>query len=139
MQLHFEPRYAPGFEPLINEFAKTKVIIDHLGRPFQGTPAEHEVVLRWSKLDNTIMKLSAIPDQRTYPHRDIGPIIRQLTDAWGAATRSTAAASARRPPARATARLSSTPARTWRTSRPPTRRRSSAATRRSCSASGHEI
>jgi len=84
VQLHFEPRYAPGFEPLIKEFAKTKVIIDHMGRPFQGTPAEHAVVLGWAKYDNTIMKLSAIPDARMYPHREIAPIVRQLTDAWGA-------------------------------------------------------
>jgi predicted TIM-barrel fold metal-dependent hydrolase len=84
VQLHFEPRYASGFEPLIREFSRTKVIIDHMGRPFQGTPAEHAVVLRWARLDNTVMKLSAIPDRRTYPHRDIGPIIRQLTDTWGA-------------------------------------------------------
>jgi predicted TIM-barrel fold metal-dependent hydrolase len=84
VQLHFEPRYAPGFEPLIREFNKTKVIIDHMGRPFQGTPAEHAVVLRWAGLQNTVMKLSAIPAQTTYPHRDIGPIVRQLTDAWGA-------------------------------------------------------
>jgi predicted TIM-barrel fold metal-dependent hydrolase len=84
VQLHFEPRYAPGFEPLIREFKDTKVIIDHMGRPFQGTPAEHAVVLRWARLDNTVMKLSSIPPQMMYPHRDIGPIIRQLTDAWGA-------------------------------------------------------
>ncbi len=84
VQLHFEPRYAPGFEPLIREFSKTKVIIDHMGRPFQGTPAEHAVVLGWARYDNTVMKLSAIPDTRTYPHREIAPIIRQLTDAWGA-------------------------------------------------------
>jgi predicted TIM-barrel fold metal-dependent hydrolase len=84
VQLHFEPRYAPGFEPLIREFRDTKVIIDHMGRPFQGTPAEHAVVLRWARLANTVMKLSAIPEQRMYPHRDIGPIIRQLTDGWGA-------------------------------------------------------
>src|SRR5262245_35733881 len=38
VQLHFEPRYAAGFEPYIKEFAKTTVIVDHLGRPFQGTP-----------------------------------------------------------------------------------------------------
>ena len=84
VQLHFEPRYAPGFEPLIREFSTTRVIIDHMGRPFQGTPAEHAVVVRWARFDNTVMKLSAIPDSRTYPHRDIGPVIRQLTDAWGA-------------------------------------------------------
>ncbi len=84
VQLHFEPRYAPGFEPLIREFTKTKVIIDHMGRPLQGTPAEHAVVLGWARYDNTVMKLSAIPDARIYPHREIAPIIRQLTDAWGA-------------------------------------------------------
>ena len=84
VQLHFEPRYAPGFEPLIREFSKTRVIIDHLGRPFQGTPTEHAVVVRWARFENTVMKLSAIPDKTTYPHRDAAPVIRELTGAWGA-------------------------------------------------------
>lgn len=84
VQLHFEPRYAPGFEPLIREFAKVPVIVDHMGRPMQGTPAEHAVVLRWSRFENTVMKLSAIPDRTTYPHRDVAPIVKQLTEAWGA-------------------------------------------------------
>ncbi len=84
VQLHFEPRYAPGFEPLIKEFRETRVIIDHMGRPFQGTPREHEVVIRWSRFDNTIMKLSSLPENRVYPHREIRPIVKQLTDAYGA-------------------------------------------------------
>lgn len=84
VQLHFEPRYAPGFEPLIREFRDTRVIIDHLGRPFQGPPDEHAVVVRWSQYPNTAMKLSAFPDRRSYPHRDIRPVIRQLTEAYGA-------------------------------------------------------
>lgn len=84
VQLHFEPRFAAGFEPLIRDFKETKVIIDHLGRPFQGTPEEHAVVIGWSKYPNTVMKLSSIPASTTYPHRDIRPVIRQLTDAWGA-------------------------------------------------------
>ncbi len=84
VQLHFEPRYAPGFEPLIREFADTTVIIDHLGRPFQGTPAEHAVVVGWSRLPNTVMKIAAVPVLTSYPHRDIRPVIRQLTEAWGA-------------------------------------------------------
>jgi predicted TIM-barrel fold metal-dependent hydrolase len=83
VQFHFEPRYAPGFEPLIREFADTRVIIDHLGRPFQGTPQEHAVVVSWSRLPNTVMKVSAIPDEKQYPHRDIRPVIRQLTEAFG--------------------------------------------------------
>lgn len=83
IQLHFEPRYAPGFEPLIREFPETPVIIDHLGRPFQGTPEEHAVVARWSRFPNTIMKLSSIPSTRNYPHRDPAPVVRRLCDAWG--------------------------------------------------------
>jgi len=84
VQLHFEPRYAPGFEPYLREFRDTRVIIDHLGRPFQGTPQEHAVVAKWSRFPNTIMKLSAIPSNRNYPHRDIRPIIKQLTNGYGA-------------------------------------------------------
>ncbi len=84
LQLHFQPRYAPGFEPLIREFSDTTVVIDHLGRPFQGTPEEHAVVVGWSQYPNTIMKVSALPSQDSYPHRDIGPVIKQLTDAYGA-------------------------------------------------------
>src|SRR3989442_5033544 len=83
VQLHFEPRHAPGFEPLIKEFSDVRVIIDHLGRPFQGTPDEHEVVIRWSRFKNTVMKLSAIPSPNTYPHREIRPIIKRLAQEFG--------------------------------------------------------
>ena len=84
VQLHFEPRYAERFEPYIREFSDTKVIVDHLGRPFQGIPEEYAPVLRWSRYNNTIMKFSAIPARETYPHRDITPIIRRLCEAYGA-------------------------------------------------------
>ena len=84
VQLHFEPKYAAGFEPLIREFSKTKVVIDHLGRPFQATAEEHAAVVRWAKFDNTVMKLSSIPLPTEAPDRNIGAVIRQLTDAWGA-------------------------------------------------------
>jgi predicted TIM-barrel fold metal-dependent hydrolase len=84
VQLHLEPRYAPGFEPLIREFSQTRVIIDHLGRPFQSTPKEYGVVLDWSRLPNTVMKLSSLPARDQYPHRDVGPIIKDLTARFGA-------------------------------------------------------
>lgn len=83
VQLHFEPRYAPGFEPLIREFHDTKVIIDHLGRPMQGTTEEYAVVLGWSRWPNTVMKVSSLPEREKYPHRDIRPIIRELTERFG--------------------------------------------------------
>lgn len=84
VQLHLEPRYATRLEPLIREFHTTRVIIDHLGRPFQGTPEEHARVIRWADLPNTWIKLSSIPDKAQYPHRDIRPVIRQLAQAFGA-------------------------------------------------------
>jgi predicted TIM-barrel fold metal-dependent hydrolase len=83
VQLHFEPRYAPGFEPLIREFPDTTVIIDHLGRPFQGTPQEHAVVLGWAKYANAVMKLSSLPETGQYPHRDAGPVIKELSGRFG--------------------------------------------------------
>jgi predicted TIM-barrel fold metal-dependent hydrolase len=83
VQLHFEPRYAGGFEPLIAEFTKTPVIVDHLGRPFQGTEEEHSAVLRWSRFQNVHLKLSAIPSKQEYPHRDIAPVIRRAVEAFG--------------------------------------------------------
>jgi predicted TIM-barrel fold metal-dependent hydrolase len=49
------------FEPLIRAFPQTKVVIDHLGRPFQGSPEEYAVVLGWARLPNTVMKLSSRP------------------------------------------------------------------------------
>lgn len=84
VQIHFEPRYAPPFEPLIREFSETTVIVDHLGRPFQGTKAEHAVVLGWAKYPNAVMKLSAVPVKEQYPHRDPAPVIAELAARFGA-------------------------------------------------------
>ena len=83
IQLHFEPRYAPGFEGLIRDFPGTTVIVDHLGRPFQGTPKESATVLGWARLPNVVMKLSLLPRREDYPHRDITPIVAELVDAFG--------------------------------------------------------
>lgn len=84
VQVHFEPRYAEGFEPYIKEFKTVRVFVDHLGRPFQGTPKEHAVVLGWGKYENVVMKLTSVPSKNAYPHRDPQPVVKQLTDAFGA-------------------------------------------------------
>jgi predicted TIM-barrel fold metal-dependent hydrolase len=84
VQVHFELRYAPGFEPLIEQFKDVRVLIDHLGRPFQGTPEEHARVVRWSRYPNTVMKLSAVPVRKSHPHRDPAPVVKRLTEAFGA-------------------------------------------------------
>lgn len=84
VQVHFEPRWAEGFEPLIREFPKVRVLVDHLGRPFQGTAKEHERVVGWAKFDHVVMKLSSVPNRNAYPHRDPQSVVKQLTDAYGA-------------------------------------------------------
>ncbi len=83
VQLHFEPRWAEGFEPLIKEFKDVPVLVDHLGRPFQGGPKEHDRVVGWAALPNVAVKLSAVPDRNVYPHRDPAKVIRRLADAYG--------------------------------------------------------
>jgi predicted TIM-barrel fold metal-dependent hydrolase len=83
IQLHFEPRHAAGFEPLIREFKETRVIIDHLGRPFQATVAEHALVVRWAQLPNTILKISSLPAPEEKTSRDLGIVVDELAQAFG--------------------------------------------------------
>jgi predicted TIM-barrel fold metal-dependent hydrolase len=84
IQLHFEPRHAAGFTKSIADHPGIPVLVDHLGRPFQGTEKEFATVLGWSKYRNVTVKLSSVPDRGKYPHRDPGKAIRQLANAFGA-------------------------------------------------------
>ncbi len=84
VQLHFEPRHAAGFEPLIREFKQTRVIVDHLGRPFQGAPGEHDRVVRWADFPNVVMKLSSLPPVDAKEAAELPAVIRKLADAYGA-------------------------------------------------------
>tara|TARA_B100000029_G_scaffold221116_1_gene218827 strand:+ start:137 stop:1096 length:960 start_codon:yes stop_codon:yes gene_type:complete len=83
VQLHFEPRYAAGFERFIRDFPGTTVVIDHLGRPLQATRAEHAKVFRWAKYKNTVIKVSSLPPVDAKTPSPIGRIIRRLVDAYG--------------------------------------------------------
>lgn len=87
IQLHFTPNHAAGFEPLIREFKQTRVIVDHLGRPFQGTGAEHDRVVRWADFPNVVMKLSSLPTTNPKEEKEaaqLPAVIRKLADAYGA-------------------------------------------------------
>jgi predicted TIM-barrel fold metal-dependent hydrolase len=84
-QIHFEPHYAAGFTPLIEEFAKTPVVIDNLGRPLMATAEEWKTVLGWARFPNVIIKLSALPNPDEYPFRPVKPFIDQILAAFGPA------------------------------------------------------
>jgi predicted TIM-barrel fold metal-dependent hydrolase len=84
VQLHFEPRYAAGFEPLIKEFKDTPVIIDHLGRPLQArSPEEYSIVERWGDLPNTIIKISSLGTVYDHPSPELKPFVNQMITAYG--------------------------------------------------------
>lgn len=84
VQLHFEPRWAGGFDPYIREFADTPVVIDHVGRPMQGTEEEYETVLGFARYPNTIIKLAALPADDESGDRDLRQILERVVDLWGA-------------------------------------------------------
>ena len=83
VQLHLEPRYALAFTPILERFPQVPVIIDHCGRPLQGTPEEFEKIIAWSRFPQIFMKLSVLTPRDQYPHRDIGPFVKKLYDAFG--------------------------------------------------------
>ena len=82
LQLHFRPRWCVGFEPLIREFKNTPVIIDHLGRPLQGTDQEWGRVLNWADLPHTHLKLSSLRDTPG-ARKAIQPYINRALKAYG--------------------------------------------------------
>lgn len=83
IQLHFTPNFAAGFEPLIREFKQTRVIVDHLGRPFDGQPEDNERILRWADFPNTVMKLSSLPAPDAKEAVELPRVLRRLAGAFG--------------------------------------------------------
>lgn len=84
IQLHFTPNHAAGFEPLIREFKQTRVIVDHLGRPFDAQPADHERIVRWADFPNVVMKLSSLPAPDAKEAPELPRVLRRLAEAFGA-------------------------------------------------------
>jgi predicted TIM-barrel fold metal-dependent hydrolase len=85
IQFHFIPCYATQIYDLANAFPDVPVILDHLGRPGQGTPEEYPGVLRLAKLPRTYIKLCAVSSasKQKFPYSDVKPIVRRAFDAFG--------------------------------------------------------
>ena len=86
IQMHFIPCHAPEIAALASAFRDTHVILDHLARAGQGTPAEYEEVLRLAKLPRVVMKFSGVnySSKQPRPFRDVKPLVRRTFDAFGA-------------------------------------------------------
>jgi predicted TIM-barrel fold metal-dependent hydrolase len=86
IQMHFIPCYAPQIRALAAQLKEMPVLLDHLGRSAQGTPAEYEEVLRLAELPRVYMKFSGVgySSKAGYPYRDVQPLVKRIFQAFGA-------------------------------------------------------
>ncbi len=79
VQMHFIPGQAPNIRRLAEEFPETTVILDHMGRPGQGTESEYEEVLKLAQLPRVILKYSSWGEYKG----DLSRLTRRLYDTFG--------------------------------------------------------
>jgi predicted TIM-barrel fold metal-dependent hydrolase len=79
VQMHFIPGQATNIGALAEKFPDTVVILDHMGRPGQGTEAEYEEVLKLAKRPRVILKFSGWE----YYKGDLNRLTRRIYDAFG--------------------------------------------------------
>jgi len=79
VQMHFIPGQAPNIRALASKFPNTTVILDHMGRPGQGTEKEYEEVLKLSELPRVILKYSNWVDYKG----DLKQLTQRIYHAFG--------------------------------------------------------
>jgi predicted TIM-barrel fold metal-dependent hydrolase len=79
VQMHFIPGQAPNIRALAARFPETTVILDHMGRPGQGTEKEYEEVLKLAELPRVILKYSNWGEYKG----DLSRLTRRLYDTFG--------------------------------------------------------
>jgi predicted TIM-barrel fold metal-dependent hydrolase len=80
VQMHFVPAQAPNIRALAAKFPETTVILDHMGRPGQGTETEYEEVLKLAELPRVILKYSSWGAYKG----DLSRLTKRLYDTCGA-------------------------------------------------------
>jgi len=78
IQMHFIPAQAPNIRRLAEQVDVT-VILDHMGRPGDGTEKEYQEVLRLAEVPRVILKYSGWE----YYKGDLSRLTRQIYDAYG--------------------------------------------------------
>jgi predicted TIM-barrel fold metal-dependent hydrolase len=79
VQMHFIPAQAPKIGALAAKFPETIVILDHMGRPGQGSEKEYEEVLKLAELPRVILKYSNWGEYKG----DLRLLTRRIYDAFG--------------------------------------------------------
>ena len=85
IQMHFAPYFAPQIGNLARQFPNLPVILDHLGRAGEGTPADADEVIALAKLPSTYLKYSGVnySSKAQFPFADVKPFVRRAYDAFG--------------------------------------------------------
>jgi predicted TIM-barrel fold metal-dependent hydrolase len=79
IQMHFIPPQAQHIQALAAALPETTVILDHMGRPAQGTEQEYQDVLKLARLPRVVMKYS----NWTGYTGDLQQLTRRIYDAFG--------------------------------------------------------
>jgi predicted TIM-barrel fold metal-dependent hydrolase len=79
VQMHFIPGQARAIHELAAKFSETTVILDHMGRPGQGTEEEYAEVLKLATLPRVILKYSGWD----YYRGDMSQLTKRLYDNFG--------------------------------------------------------
>ena len=85
IQMHFLPYFAPQIGELARKFPDVAVLMDHLARAGQGTPADFDQVIQLARFPRVYMKYSGIEysSKQPFPHLDAKPLVRRAFDAFG--------------------------------------------------------
>ena len=85
IQMHFLPHFAPAIGELAARFPGIPVVLDHLARGGQGTPADYAHVLELARLPRVYMKYSGVnySSHQPYPFADVKPLVHRAFDAFG--------------------------------------------------------
>jgi predicted TIM-barrel fold metal-dependent hydrolase len=79
VQMHFIPGQAPNIHALAAQFPDTTVILDHMGRPADGTAEQYSQVLKLALLPRVVMKYSGWDMYKG----DLKRLTRRIYDAFG--------------------------------------------------------
>ena len=84
VQVHMLPKYAEALSARLKVFPKTRLVIDHLGRPWDAPAKEWERLLKLSEFENVRLKVSgirALPN--TVKEEDLGKWCRRALAVFG--------------------------------------------------------
>jgi predicted TIM-barrel fold metal-dependent hydrolase len=94
--VHLRPEWSWQLEGMLERYPASRVHIDHLGRPRQGSPIDYEVLLGLSRFPNVCMKISSLGGQSEQdpPYENLKPLAREIVRRftpqrvmWGASYR----------------------------------------------------